>query len=269
VRFKIQHIAAEKLASAYTPTQHRINQIGVFLYVALCGTGLFRLANVVPAELAWIVGVGAFVGILLSDMFTGFVHWGCDTFGRSDTFFWGRIFIRSFREHHVDPLAITRHDWAQCNGEACLVGIPLTLPLVLFLPGAGSGWVIFFWSLAFFMLVFSALANQFHKWAHQKETPPLVGFLQKTGILMSFRHHQKHHRAPYTKGYCITVGWMNPILDRIGFWRFMENVSMRIWGNLPREDDVGTEGALQIMEHLEMKIPPNVRVQLDAHTSRS
>jgi len=269
VRFNIQHIAAKKLASAYTSRQHRINQIGVVLYVALCGVGLVRLANAVPPDAAWVVAFGAILGILASDFFTGFVHWACDTFGRSDTFFWGRVFIRSFREHHVDQLAITRHDWAQCNGEACLVGIPLTLPLVIFVPQAGYNWAIFFWSFAFFMLVFSALANQFHKWAHQKETPRFVAALQRTGVLMSFRHHQQHHRAPYTRGYCITVGWMNPILDRIGFWRFLEQRSMRRWGNLPREDDVGTEGALQIMEYLEMTLPSNVIARLDSQTGRS
>ncbi len=37
-----------------------------------------------------------------------------------------------------------------------------------------------------------------------------------------------HHTAPRDKYYCITVGWMNPVLDKIRFFRFLEWAISRI-----------------------------------------
>jgi ubiquitin-conjugating enzyme E2 variant len=83
----------------------------------------------------------------------------------------------------------------------------------------------------------SAWSNQIHQWAHRPDPPRPVRALQRSGILLSLRRHASHHRAPFLDRYCITTGWMNPLLDRFGFWRALERGITRTTGVIPRADE--------------------------------
>ena len=79
-----------------------------------------------------------------------------------------------------------------------------------------------------FMCLFLVATNQFHKWAHAAHPPALSRPLQRWGLILSPRHHEIHHAVPHDKHYCITVGWMNPVLNGIRFFRTAEWLIARV-----------------------------------------
>ena len=59
-----------------------------------------------------------------ADAISGLVHWGCDHYFAEDTPLLGPALIAPFREHHRDPLAITRRDGFTLNVSNAPAAIP-------------------------------------------------------------------------------------------------------------------------------------------------
>lgn len=227
--------AAVGLEPAMGRKANLIEVLGVVGFFALCALLLLRVAQVSQVGLAVLLGV-ALVGYVAADLFSGLVHWGFDTWGSPDTPLVGRNFIHHFRVHHDDPKDITRHGFIATNGNNCLATIPVLL-LALALPAHWSSTA----PLAVFILslclgVFGT--NQFHKWAHQDQVHPLVGWLQRMHLILPPAHHDVHHRFPYLGHYCITTGWLNGMLDRVGFFRGLERLISRLTGAVARQSDL-------------------------------
>src|SRR5690349_21300670 len=70
---------------------------------------------------AFALGLTPLAGYLGAEFGAGLVHCLADNFGSEDTPFFGKAFIRPFRDHHTDPQGITRHDFVEANGNNCLV----------------------------------------------------------------------------------------------------------------------------------------------------
>ncbi|MES1208229.1 MAG: fatty acid desaturase CarF family protein [Pseudomonadota bacterium] len=171
-----------------------------------------------------LTGLAAYIA---ADIVSGVVHWGGDTLGHERVWFLGPNFIRPFREHHVDQKAITRHDFIETNGNNCIVVLgPLGLAFFLMPDDASIGF--FASSFVAFLALFVVATNQFHKWAHADKPPAFARPLQRWGLILSPRHHEIHHTVPHHKHYCITVGWMNPILNGVHFFRAAEWLIARV-----------------------------------------
>jgi hypothetical protein len=155
------------------------------------------------------LAVGVLAGYLAADLASGLIHWFCDRFFEEHTRLIGPVLIRPFREHHRDPLAMTRHGFLELTGNSCLGLAP-----VLALAGrwAGGAW------LDALVLAFAGgvmITNVLHKWAHAAAAPSVVRWLQRRRLVLAPAAHALHHRAGYAGGYCVTSGWMNPLTDRL------------------------------------------------------
>ena len=152
----------------------------------------------------------AICGIVTADFGSGFVHWAADTWGSVELPIIGKNFLRPFREHHIDPTSITRHDWIETNGDNFMIGIPILLKLTLIFYNSSSTEIQAeypFCAYLFLCSIFVAITNQIHKWSHTYFGLPVwVQILQNYHIILPRKHHRIHHVAPHESYFCITTG---------------------------------------------------------------
>ena len=208
---------------------HRVLEIvSIGLFLAGIAWLALRAARTIDsaADVLWL-GLAGLAGFLFADFLSGVAHWAGDTLGDESTPLFGPNFVRPFREHHTDEKGITHHDFVETNGNSCIVSLPGVLALIILMPKAPD--LLFYGSVAMaFTTWFVFCTNQFHKWAHDDHAPAAVKTLQRWGLILSPTHHAIHHARPHDKYYCITVGWMNPILYKLRFFRLCEAVVARI-----------------------------------------
>ena len=214
-----------------SPWFGRVQLLGVIVFLFLTGLLAYRtLQALTGAGAWWMLLPAAALSYLAADLAAGTVHWFCDTFFAEDTPILGTAVIRGFREHHRDPLGITRHGFARVNGSNCWAMVPI-LALAVLAGGPPAADRVSLGAHVF--LVFLALGifatNQFHRWAHAERVPPGVRTLQRWGLILTPRGHALHHSGSHDHGYCVTTGWMNPLLDRTRVFRRVER-ALRFFG---------------------------------------
>lgn len=179
-----------------------------------------------------IIIVAAQIGALylLADLITGAFHWAEDTLGTEDTWLWGPLFVRPNIRHHEDPQFMNTIPWYINNLP--IVGGVATFLLATALLG-GLSWQA--WVLALFV----GITQQVHRFQHRPTVrlPRPVLRLMRLGLFQNARHHWRHHTAPHTSCYCVLTPWLNPALDRIGFWRGLERILAPVFG-APRRPDI-------------------------------
>jgi plasmanylethanolamine desaturase len=159
---------------------------------------------------ALVVLPAACIAYLAADLVSGLVHYFCDTFFREDSPVIGKLLIHPFRQHYRDPLHMTRHGFAELNGNSCMAMLPtMTATWFYFdrippFPGA----LLFFFHLSLFA------TNAFHRWAHTASVPGPIRWLHHHRLILTPDAHHAHHRNG-RGAYCITRVWMNRSLDCI------------------------------------------------------
>jgi ubiquitin-conjugating enzyme E2 variant len=220
---------------AGTPRGFRLVEVASILAFAVLWPWL--LARLLPAFAGapLMAPLAILAGLLGADFLSGFFHWLFDTWWRPETPLIGRTLVRTFREHHVDPTSITRHDFVETNGSNMLAGAALTA-LGFALHGREPSAELL--SCLLFTGLFMAMTSQIHKWAHMEEPPAFVRLLQRSHILLSKEAHALHHEAPFARSYCITCGWLNGTLHFLRFFPVLEGVITAVTGRLPRSDEL-------------------------------
>jgi ubiquitin-conjugating enzyme E2 variant len=215
----------------YSPWHRLLEIVAIAACISLIAVLMWRLfasasTRATPMGFVW-MATASLAGYMGADLVSGVVHWLADRFGSPDTPVLGEAFVRPFREHHDHPKEILEHDFVEINGNNSLVMLLLLVPAIIILPAQIDGaWIGF----ASFTASFSAaifMTNQFHKWAHADNSPAIVGWLHRQGLVLSPRAHDRHHTAPFETDYCITSGWMNPLLERLNLFARCERLLNR------------------------------------------
>lgn len=225
----------------YTPAKRAMDVFDTCAFGVLFIIAFINLSMHVRASNLWISAIAFMLSMLFSDFCSGLLHWAADTWGTFDTPVVGATFIRSFREHHVTPTAMCKHDLFETNGDNCLATLPVLVWMILKdakdVDGSVLAWPFFVLNFWVWTCLWVALTNQFHSWSHMSNPPLIAVVLQKAGIILSPVMHRVHHQMPFDRNYCITNGWLEPVLTYIDFWRRAEEFIQKTTGMIPRDDD--------------------------------
>ena len=247
----IKHRENSALQQEHSPLRFLFLSLSIwvffFLLFILCVKILFS------AHLSALLSIPAFfLAALVTDFFSGIVHWGLDTWGTLETPVLGMTLIRDFRMHHVDEKDIALHGLVPTVGPSALFAMVFEIIALLIhvVSPVSAFFCAFFAAVAFWAM----MTNQIHKWAHTDigKIPPVPRFFQKIGIFLAPQPHHVHHIEPFTQSYCITTGWCNSFMTRTQFFRKLEKIIFRLTGAIPRADDIGIEAARELAkaEHI-------------------
>jgi len=194
------------------------------MFPILFGVNLHWAGTLLYAsELSWLIVLAIPIGVVGGDFISGIVHWAADTYCSEDTPIVGPSLVKPFRRHHLYPRDICTHNLVETVGNVTILAVPVLLVclyLLWLLPE--SRWLAFAVVCVALMSAATVATNQFHKWAHQEAPPAFARSLQRLRLVLEPAHHELHHTAPFESHYCITNGWLNPLLNKIKFFRRLE-----------------------------------------------
>jgi ubiquitin-conjugating enzyme E2 variant len=188
---------------------------------------MLTIAQGIDLTAVMLILAKATLTVLLLDFVSGIVHWAMDSYGHPDTPFMGRIYIGPNMRHHRYPREFMARTYLQSSWDLLLVG-----GLIV-----ASAWMLgrLTWEIWLFVAM-GANAILFHKWMHRTriENGPFISLLHDLRLIQTPRHHARHHSGAKDTNYCVITVVLNPLLDAVGFWRFLERLVFVAVGALPR-----------------------------------
>lgn len=152
-----------------------------------------------------------FTAWIAADFITGLIHWWEDRYSNPKWPILGPLVAEPNELHHTQPAAFLAGSYLWRNSTALVPALIVAICCGII----GQWW----WALTAF---FCSQANEVHCWAHRGGTPAIIRRVQETGLFQGPRHHAKHHTEPHDSHFCVMTNFLNPLLDGIGFWRFLE-----------------------------------------------
>ncbi len=184
------------------------------------------------------LAVSFLVAMFTADFVSGLLHWAFDTWWSETTPILGRMVIM-VREHHVYPGRIFKFGVFHDAGTLSWITLCLTLPVYGYVfrvkaPTAAQGYLVF---VAIVSTLFIVFMLEFHKAGHTPCAPKWVKILQKSGLVLSTRHHLPHHHGLHDRNYCLINGHVDRTLGALGMWRCFEWLVTQTTGAIPARDD--------------------------------
>jgi hypothetical protein len=206
------------------PVHSFLEHATLLMFPILFGLNLYWASSrLYELGLLWLIALAIPLGVVGGDFISGIVHWAADTYGSEDMRVIGPSLVKPFRLHHVYPRDITTHGLVETTGNVCILAVPVFVAcLYLMWLKPQSGLLAFSVVCFAFVAAATVLTNQFHKWAHQESPSALARWLQRKRLVLEPLHHKQHHTEPFNVNYCITNGWLNPLLNKLKFFRRLE-----------------------------------------------
>ena len=169
---------------------------------------------------------------LIADVITGVIHWVQDHYFVDDSKY--KIVAAISKDnglHHSKPEAMGHLSiWENINTSA---PYGWAASAILFFIGTSP--------LVWLSVFFASFGNLVHRFAHipRNKVPAVIKWLQITGLFISAKHHNQHHRKTTLSDcqkpihsliakedsntkFCPMTNWMNPILDTVKFFSLLE-----------------------------------------------
>jgi len=208
-----------------TPTHAFVEHSSTILFPILFFPNVyFSFDRLYELELVWLAALAIPFALVSGDLVGGVVHWAADTYFSEDTPIVGPALIKPFRQHHLFPRDICTHTFVSIVGNVCILAVPVLSVCLYLLWISDHGLIAFAILCTALMAATTVGTNIFHKWAHQEKPAAGVRWLQRMRFVLEPNHHQVHHTEPFQMHYCITNGWLNPLLNKIGFFRKLEAI---------------------------------------------
>lgn len=166
-----------------------------------------------------------------ADFLMGIFHWIKDTYFCPHTPLIGWKFIWGSRLHHIRPRHVIESTDSELFWDAAKWTLLWMGPLFYFV-GPSLFWVTVYLTIC--------INDIIHKYSHMtnSERPLWITMLQKAYIIQSQEIHHCHHEDDvHETNYCPISAFVNPVVDYIGFWRFLEDIIYKLTGVEPRSSE--------------------------------